>query len=155
MNKTYFFKKQSERPRTSCSCGWEDRVRTGIQEGYISFLDEKGFGFICEDGSLRRGLYFHRSDVKSGINWVQLCRGMCVHFKVDENDKGCIAREVSVIATQVRELSLLKMKFSSFKVTYKSFDGVARLLTLLKKVPSSFSLYYSLFAQVVYLLCEI
>ena len=75
----------------------------GIQEGYICFLDEKGFGFISKDSSSGRGIYFHQSDVKGAIPWVRLCRGMFVHFKVYENDKGCIAREVSVIA-QVREL---------------------------------------------------
>ena len=73
----------------------------GIQEGYICAL-KKGFGFISKDGSPGRGIYFHQSDVKGAINWVQLCRGMNVHFKVYENDKGCIAREVSVIATQVQ-----------------------------------------------------
>jgi len=87
-------------------------VRRGIQEGYISILNKKGFGFISEDGSPRRGLFFHRSDVKGAINWVQLRCGMCVHFKVDENDKGCIAREVSVMATQVWDLFLLGLKFS-------------------------------------------
>ena len=81
-------------------------MRRGIQEGYISFLNERGYGFISEDGSPGRGLYFHRSDVK-GASWVQLCRGMYVHFKVDENDKSCIAREVSVIATQVWDRFLL------------------------------------------------
>ena len=87
-------------------------MRKGLQEGYISLLNEKGYGFISEDGSPGRGLYFHRSDVKGAFSWVQLCRGMCVHFKVDENDKGCIAREVSVMANQVWDLFLLGLKFS-------------------------------------------
>ena len=74
-------------------------MRRGNQRGYISRLNEKGYGFITEDGSPGRGLYFHLSDVKSA--GVQLRRGMYVQFEVDENDKGCIAREVSVVAAQV------------------------------------------------------
>lgn len=95
-------------------------MRRGIQEGYISILNDKGFGFISGDRSLGRGLYFHRSDVKGAISWVQLCRGMCVHFKVDENDKGCIAREVSVMAAQVWNLFLLGL--NSSKAVLKQFS---------------------------------
>lgn len=82
----------------------------GTQRGYISrFIDER-YGFITEDGSPGRGLYFQHSDVKSA--GVQLCCGMCVQFKVDENDKGCIAREVSVATAQVWELFLQVLKLS-------------------------------------------
>ena len=79
-------------------------MRRGTQRGYISRLNEKGYGFITEDGSPGRGLYFRLSDVKSA--GVQLCCGMYVQFKVDESDRSCIAREVSVIAPQVWKLFL-------------------------------------------------
>ena len=70
-------------------------------------LHEKGYGFITEDGSPGRGLYFHSSDVKTAE--VQLRCGMCVQFTVDENDRGCIAREVSVMEAQVWKLFLWQM----------------------------------------------
>ena len=73
----------------------------GIQEGYICALSKNGFGFIAKDRSSERGIYFHQSDMKGTIPWGQLCRGTCVHFKVEENEKGCIAKEVSIIVTQV------------------------------------------------------
>lgn len=89
----------------------------GTQRGYISKLNEKGYGFLTEDGLPGRGLYFHHSDVKTA--GVQLCCGMYVQFKVDENDKSCIAKEVSVIAPQVWELFLLAPKLS--KAVKKQF----------------------------------
>lgn len=111
-----------------CSCGWEDRKGRGIQEGYICALSKKGFGFISEDGSSGRGIYFHQSDVKGAINWVQLSLGMYVHFKVCENDKGCIAKEVSVIA-QVGGLFVFVLCFSKavlqqFKFYYHASNVV-------------------------------
>ena len=68
-----------------------------IKEGFISFLSNK-YGFISKDypASRRRGLYFDDLQLNDfSFKWLKV--GEKVHFRVGQNDRGCIAKEMAVI----------------------------------------------------------
>ena len=96
----FFFSKQPpEAKQVQCTCGWEDVVGKGIQEGYIGVLRERErFGFITKDIPRERklpGVFFHQSDLK-GCTIRQLSLGDRVHFRVEQNDRGCVAKQIEV-----------------------------------------------------------
>ena len=87
-----------EKTKTKCNCGWEDRIGKGKQEGFIGVLIA-GYGFITKEyvrGRNATGVYFHKSQL---INYpfTKLKIGGKVHFVVDQNDEGCIAKQINVV----------------------------------------------------------
>lgn len=89
--------KPPEAKQVQCTCGWEDLVGKGIQEGYIGVLKET-LGFITKDIPRERnptGVFFHQSDLK-GCTIRQLSLGDRVHFRVEQNDRGCVAKQIEV-----------------------------------------------------------
>ena len=98
-----FFEQHPEAKQVQCKCGWEDAVGKGIQEGYIGVLKEQ-FGFITQDFPRERnprGIFFHQSDLK-GCSIRQLNIGDRVHFRVEQSDKGCVAKQIDVLTPVVQ-----------------------------------------------------
>lgn len=90
--------KPPETKQVQCNCGWEDSVGKGLQEGYVGALKQR-YGFITKEYPRepnRVGIYFHESDLKE-YRIMQLNIGDRVHFKVGQNDKGCVAQQVDVL----------------------------------------------------------
>ena len=89
-----------ETTKTKCNCGWEDRIGKGIQEGFIGVLRAgPRYGFITRERVIGRkatGVYFHASQLVRHP-FTELIIGDKVHFVVDQNDKGCIAKQIYVV----------------------------------------------------------
>ena len=93
----FFARSQPPETKVTCSCGWEEFVGKGIQEGYIGKVQGR-YGFITKDyprGRSPTGIYFQESELK-GYSIRQLNIGDRVHFVVGQNDKGCIAQQIDV-----------------------------------------------------------
>lgn len=85
--------------RNSCTCGWEEFVGNGIQEGCLFDLKNR-YGFITESnprGPPKR-LFFHQSALRN-VSFSQLTKGQRVRFQVVSGKKGCTAADVDVIQT--------------------------------------------------------
>ena len=69
---------------------------TGMPEGKIKKLTDKGFGFITpEDGG--KDLFVHHSEIKNGGGFATLNDGQSVEFEVGEGQKGPCAVQVRKI----------------------------------------------------------
>lgn len=87
-----------ETKQAQCRCGWEDFVGKGIQEGFVGVLNKARYGFITKERPRERnptGVYFRESHLR-GYPFEQLQIGDRVHFKVGQNDKGCVAEQIDV-----------------------------------------------------------
>ena len=64
--------------------------------GKISYLSDKGFGFIKADGDSDKRVFFHASACKD-VSFAQLFLEEDIAFsKVDENEKGLSAKCVEL-----------------------------------------------------------
>jgi len=64
-----------------------------MQEGTISRLTDRGFGFITREGE-EKDLFFHSSELK-GVEYNDLKEGDKVTFEVADGPKGPNATNVS------------------------------------------------------------
>ena len=64
-----------------------------MQQGKISKLTDRGFGFISRDGE-EKDIFFHASELQ-GVEFKDLREGDMVQFEVSESPKGMNATNVS------------------------------------------------------------
>jgi cold shock protein len=67
-----------------------------MQEGIISRLTDKGFGFISREGE-DKDLFFHANELVD-VAYEDLNEGDKVTFEVTEGPKGLNATKVSLVA---------------------------------------------------------
>ena len=66
-----------------------------MQQGTVKRITDKGFGFIAQEGSNEKDMFFHSSSV-SGIKFNHLRKGQKVVFTISEGPKGLRAENVQL-----------------------------------------------------------